>query len=80
MASKSLPKMYLEALKIHEWKAFLDTFFTFVVFNVLMDCGMWEIMSHSHDDNIMTCKCVFLLRYILNGSISHHKFLVHIYH
>ena len=68
VSSESLPKSYVEALRVPTWKEAMDA-----EVGALLNRGTWELVPRPRDANIVTCKWVFTIKYNPDGTISRHK-------
>ena len=40
---------------------------------IFLHCGLWDSIPHHKNDNIVTCKQVFTLKYHPYGTMTHHR-------
>ena len=65
---ESIPKTYLEAMKLPHWKAAMD-----LEFEALTQRETWVLVPHPQHTNIVTCRWIFTLKYNPDGTINRHK-------
>ena len=66
--SGSIPKTYLEALQVPEWKAAMDAEYA-----AFLQRETWTLVPRPSDCNVVLCKWVYSLKYNPDGSIARHK-------
>ena len=66
--SGSIPKTYLEALQVQEWKAAMDAEYA-----AFLQQETWTLVPRPLDVNVVSCKWVYSVKYNPDGSIARHK-------
>ena len=68
LSSESIPKTYLEAMKLPHWKAAMD-----LEFEALNQRETWVLVPRPQHTNIVTCRWIFTMKYNSDGTINRHK-------
>ena len=68
VASESIPRLHVEAAQVHAWRETIDS-----KLEALVSRRTWTLVPRPKNANIVTCKCVFTLKYYPDDTITHHK-------
>ena len=68
LSSESIPRNYLEAIKIPHWKVAMDE-----KMEALKSRATWELVTCPVGASIVTCRWVYTMKYKPNGSVDRYK-------